>query len=141
MNVGTFELYFLKDNLIELILTCPLLSLSLSLSDSYQNVGIATSVALAMFNGENQALAVAVPFYYGVVEAVLILGYCLVCWKIGWTKAPAGVSFWTMISTSYEILQTEETEKLADDDYCYVEQGDTATSSTDPKEPSTKSTT
>jgi predicted Na+-dependent transporter len=85
---------------------------------AYQNVGIATSVAIAMFNGDQQAKAVGVPFYYGSVEAFLLIGYCIGCWKMGWTKAPPDVSFWKMISTSYEVRKTEE---YVEDDYHYVE--------------------
>ena len=92
---------------------------------AYQNVGIATSVAISMFAGEAQAKAVAVPFYYGSVEALILLFYCLVCWKIGWTKAPADVSFWKMIYTSYEVLQTDHTEE-EDGDYHYVEHSEVA---------------
>jgi predicted Na+-dependent transporter len=79
-----------------------------SIECCYQNVGIATSIALAMYNGQEQTEAVGVPFYYGVVEAVLVGMYCMGAWKYGWTKAPADVSFWTMISTSYEVLTAEQ---------------------------------
>lgn len=72
-----------------------------------------------MFSGETQAKAVAVPFYYGSVEALLLLIYCIGCWKLGWTKAPADVSFWKMIYTSYEVLQTDPVED--EGDYHYVE--------------------
>jgi len=86
---------------------------------AYQNVGIATSVAISMFDNDAQAKAVAVPFYYGTVEAVLLLVYCIGMWKLGWTKAPTDVSFWKMIYTSYEILQSDNEEE--DSDYHYVE--------------------
>ena len=86
---------------------------------AYQNVGIATSVAISMFDNDAQAKAVAVPFYYGSVEALLLLIYCIGCWKLGWTKAPADVSFWKMIYTSYEVLQTDHSEE--EKDYHYVE--------------------
>jgi len=82
-----------------------------SIECCYQNVGIATSVALAMYNGQDQAEAVGVPFYYGMVEAVFIGIYCIGAWKCGWTKAPADVSFWTMVATSYEVLEAEKEEK------------------------------
>lgn len=102
---------------------------TVSIECCYQNVGIATSVAISMFNGYQLAQAVAVPFYYGFVEAVVLLSYCLVAWKAGWTKAPSDVSFWKMLAVSYEILSIEEgcdgeTEK---DGFCYVDQGAAAT--------------
>lgn len=93
---------------------------TIGVESAYQNIGIATSVAISMFNNDARAKAVAVPFYYGTVEALLLLVYCIGCWKMGWTKAPTDVSFWHMIYTSYEVLQTEE--KVEEDaDYDYVE--------------------
>lgn len=99
---------------------------TVSIECCYQNVGIATSVALAMFNGDDQAEAVSVPFYYGMVEAVILLIYCIGAWKAAWTKAPADVSFWNMLVTSYEILVIEKVEDKAihDDDFLYVEHKD-----------------
>jgi predicted Na+-dependent transporter len=101
---------------------------TVSIECCYQNVGIATSVALAMFDGDDQAAAVAVPFYYGMVEAVILLVYCIGAWKAAWTKAPADVSFWQMIGTSYEILVIEKVEDKAanadGDDFLYVEHKD-----------------
>ena len=72
---------------------------------SYQNPGIATSVALAMYSNDSheRALALGVPIYYGFVEAIVCGLYCLFFWKIGWTKAPANERIWTILSTSYEI--------------------------------------
>lgn len=93
---------------------------------AYQNVGIATSVAISMFSNEARAKAVAVPFYYGSVEALVLLIYCLGCWKMDWTKAPADVSFWKMIYTSYEVLQTDHTDTDEDGDYHYVEHSEVA---------------
>ena len=74
----------------------------------YQNVGIATSLALTMFDDPNEVSeAIGVPFFYGTVEAVLVGLYCVLCWKIGWTKAPADAPIWTVIMTSYEVLEQE----------------------------------
>lgn len=100
---------------------------TISVESCYQNVGIAMSVSIAMFYGEDLARAVAVPFYYGLLQATVTFCYCIVAWKLGWTKAPANVSFWTMISTSYEILtiekEGEEPHKEADG-FFYVDQAD-----------------
>jgi Sodium Bile acid symporter family len=71
----------------------------------YQNTGIATSVAASMFSGSDLAMAISVPLLYGIFEAVILAVYCMVCWKIGWTKAPANENFCTMIVTSYEVEQ------------------------------------
>ncbi|KAG7336953.1 bile acid:sodium symporter [Nitzschia inconspicua] len=71
----------------------------------YQNTGIATSVAASMFSGTDLAMAISVPLLYGIFEAAILAVYCMVCWKIGWTKAPANENFCTMIVTSYEVEQ------------------------------------
>lgn len=104
---------------------------TVSIECCYQNVGIATTVALAMFNGENQARAVAVPFYYGLVESVILLVYCLGCWKSSWTKAPSDVSFWEMISTSYEVKQLIDDTDEIEEGYGYVQQPDGGATSTE----------
>jgi len=81
---------------------------TVSIECCYQNVGIATSVALSMFRGEDRAEAVAVPFFYGLMEAVFLLAYCVGAWKLEWTKAPKDVNFFTMLFTSYEVLLDDD---------------------------------
>mmetsp|Transcript_40026 Transcript_40026/g.93963 ORF Transcript_40026/g.93963 Transcript_40026/m.93963 type:complete len:363 (-) Transcript_40026:224-1312(-) len=73
----------------------------------YQNTGIATSVALTMFDGNDTGDAMAVTVYYGIVEAVCIIIYCIGAWKAGWTKAPPTDSFWGIIAKSYEVSMAE----------------------------------
>ncbi|KAL3943348.1 MAG: hypothetical protein SGBAC_002589 [Bacillariaceae sp.] len=74
----------------------------------YQNVGIATSVALSMFKGAEVKKAMGVPLFYGIVEAIFVGAFCIGGWKAGWTKAPRDVSFWKMIATTYEVLEAEK---------------------------------
>lgn len=52
----------------------------------YQNTGIATSIAVTMFSGNELAEAIGVPLFYGICEATILAVYCLICWKISWTK-------------------------------------------------------
>jgi hypothetical protein len=79
-----------------------------------KDTGIATTVALTMFQTERElATAIGVPLYYGIVEAACILCFCIISWKVGWTKAPAsGVSLCKVITTSYEVeaMATPEEE-------------------------------
>mmetsp|Transcript_20094 Transcript_20094/g.46606 ORF Transcript_20094/g.46606 Transcript_20094/m.46606 type:complete len:302 (-) Transcript_20094:73-978(-) len=81
----------------------------------YQNTGIATSVALTMFENNDAQLAVAVgvPLFYGICEAVLLAVYCLVCWKMGWTKAPRDENFCTVLFTTYEVKELMEEDPQA----------------------------
>ena len=89
-----------------------------SIECCYQNVGIATSVALAMFEGDELAEAMGVPLYYGGVEAFVLGIYCIGAWKMSWTKAPADDPILKVISTSYEVLYAEATEKSAQAKNC-----------------------
>lgn len=73
----------------------------------YQNTGIATSVALTLYKGSSLAEAIGVPLYYGLVEASLLAVYCLVCWKLGWTKAPANENICVVLYHSYEVDDEE----------------------------------
>lgn len=76
---------------------------TVSVECCYQNIGIATSVAITMFEGDEQAEAIGVPLFYGIVEAVVLGVYCIAAWKLGWTKAPRDESFCVVIFHSYEV--------------------------------------
>lgn len=79
----------------------------------YQNVGIATSLALTMFEGDELNEAMGVPFLYGMAEILFISIYCVGAWRSGWTKAPYNESICKVIFTSYEV---ETSEPILDDD-------------------------
>lgn len=89
---------------------------TVSVECCYQNVGIATSVALTMFRGDDLAQALGVPIYYGIVEAGVLGVYCICAWKAGWTKAPKNENCCKVIYTSYEtpekgsVAPTSDTE-------------------------------
>lgn len=76
----------------------------------YQNVGIATSMALTMFEGNDLNQAMGVPFFYGLCEAMLVGTYCIGCWKAGWSKAPTNAPIWNVMYVSYEVLEVEMKE-------------------------------
>jgi hypothetical protein len=77
---------------------------SVAVEACYQNTGIATSVAITMFsNSPDLATAISVPLCYGIFEAIILAFYCIGCWKLGWTKAPADENFCTVLMTSYEV--------------------------------------
>ena len=83
---------------------------------SYQNPGIATSVAIAMFSDPTErALALGVPLYYGFVEAVICGIYCILCWKFGWTKAPTDENMWIVMLKSYEVEEIESRSDMTKD--------------------------
>jgi predicted Na+-dependent transporter len=76
----------------------------------YQNTGIATSMALTLYKGEALADAIGVPLYYGMVEACLLAIFCLICWKLGWTKAPRDENLCVVLYHSYEVDDSEAEE-------------------------------
>lgn len=94
---------------------------TVSIECCYQNVGIATSVALTMFKDRDLAEAMGVPLYYGFVEAFILGIYCIGAWKLGWTKAPPDAPFCHVLGMSYEVYRAEKLElesievQLADD--------------------------
>lgn len=83
---------------------------TVSIECCYQNVGIAMSIAAAIFDGDELAQGVGVPVYYGFVEAVVVSCYCIWAWKNGWTKAPVDASLWKVITTSYEVMALDQAE-------------------------------
>lgn len=90
-------------------------TVAIAIECCYQNTGIATSVAITMFEGEERAQAVAVPLFYGVVEAVAIGIYCVWAWKAGWTKAPADEKICTVIANTYELPYDENDDDDVDE--------------------------
>jgi len=98
--------------LANIIATCIRLArperVTVAIECCYQNVGIATSLALTMFDGNEQNEAMGIPFFYGVMEAVLVGLYCLGAWKCGWTKAPSNENICVVLLTSYEVLEMEQ---------------------------------
>ena len=128
---------------------------TVSIECCYQNVGIATSVALTMFEGDDLAEAMGVPLYYGLVEAAILGVYCLIAWKCNWTKAPSDAPICHVLAMSYEVLRVEKQSlesvevQLADDNisceslsenedtfYTYFVQFEDALGVEGPKEPS-----
>jgi len=82
--------------------------ITFSVECCYQNVGIATFLAMTMFQGDSLKGAIGVPLFYGVLQAALMGIYCIMMWKIGWSKAPRDASFFRILSTSYEIGEEHE---------------------------------
>eukprot|EP01082_Thalassiosira_pseudonana_P013922 g11675.t1 g11675 contig6:359935-361647(-) len=78
--------------------------ISVGVECCYQNVGIATSACVAMFDDPvERGQALCVPLFYGLMEAAVLGIYCIIAWKCGWTKAARDDKFCTMIMTTYEV--------------------------------------
>lgn len=63
-----------------------------------------------------RAEAVSVPLFYGLVEAVILGIYCVVSWKVGWTKAPKDEKLCVVMSTTYEVDENDEEQEPAGDE-------------------------
>jgi len=88
---------------------------TLSVECCYQNVGIAASAVLSMFDDKEEvARAMAVPLFYGLVEAVVLGLYCLSAWKLGWTKAPSDEKVCIVLAKTYEVEEEDEETALVD---------------------------
>jgi len=74
----------------------------------YQNMGIALSAVPVMFKGEEAAQAIAVPLFYGLVEVIAVGLYCVVSWKLGWTKAPHDDPLCKVLTTVYAVEDVDE---------------------------------
>ena len=79
--------------------------------------------------GDELAEAMGVPFFYGVVELLVIGMYCLGAWKAGWTKAPPTEPLWKVVTVNYEVLLAEKLAKERNnieiqlsDSYVHVEE-------------------
>lgn len=85
---------------------------TLSIECCYQNVGIAASAVMSMFDDKDDiAKAMAVPLLYGLVEALVLGIYCLVAWKFGWTKAPSDEKICLVMAKTYEVNDGDDDEE------------------------------
>lgn len=96
---------------------------TISVECCYQNVGIATSAAISMFSDPKvRGQAVCVPLFYGFLEAVLLGVYCLVAWKLGWTRAPPNEKICVVIAKTYEVVDDELATNTSKDSHMIAEE-------------------
>ena len=78
-------------------------SVAVVIETAYQNVGLATSIAVGTFDDDATAsVALGVPLFYGVLEAVLIALLCVVAHYLGWSYAPPGASLWKAVVGNFQ---------------------------------------
>lgn len=78
-------------------------SVAVVIETAYQNVGLATSIAVGTFDDDATAsVALGVPLFYGVLEAVLIALWCLAAHYLGWSYAPPGTSLWKAVVGNFQ---------------------------------------
>jgi hypothetical protein len=63
-------------------------AVAVTVETSYQNTGLALTIALATFSEDERGAAAGVPLYYGCVQVVLLPLFLLCAWKMGLTYAP-----------------------------------------------------
>lgn len=62
---------------------------AIAIETCFQNTGIALTIALSTFEGEDRANAVGVPLTYNAVQVALLAIFALVMWQADWTHASA----------------------------------------------------
>jgi hypothetical protein len=55
-------------------------------------------------------LEVCVPVIYGGIVTIVASIFCVIAWKLGWSKAPRNVSFIRFITTSYELETSDDVD-------------------------------
>eukprot|EP00548_Thalassiothrix_antarctica_P010500 CAMPEP_0194160104 /NCGR_PEP_ID=MMETSP0152-20130528/78204_1 /TAXON_ID=1049557 /ORGANISM="Thalassiothrix antarctica, Strain L6-D1" /LENGTH=361 /DNA_ID=CAMNT_0038869755 /DNA_START=1526 /DNA_END=2611 /DNA_ORIENTATION=+ len=84
---------------------------TLSVECCYKNTAIAMSMALAMFpDPEQKAQALAVTIIYTLLQKIVMLIYCLLAWKLGYTYAPPDENLWKVITYSYNHHHHDNTD-------------------------------
>jgi len=83
--------------------------ITIAVESAFQNIAIAASAAFNIFQTKDErAQALCVPVIYGGFVTISTSIFCLIAWKLGWSKAPRNVSFLRFITTSYELETTED---------------------------------
>lgn len=91
--------------------------MTLSIECCYQNAGIATSAAVNLFpNPAIKAQALAVPLFYGMVQATVVTLYCIICHYANWSKAPKTDKLCAAMTKTYEIDGPPAKNGIKDDD-------------------------
>lgn len=76
---------------------------------SYQNTGLALTIALATFEEGQRGKAAGVPLYYGVVEIVLLPLFLLFAWQMGLTYAPKSARIDRVIREDFQPRSSSQT--------------------------------
>mmetsp|Transcript_13934 Transcript_13934/g.37431 ORF Transcript_13934/g.37431 Transcript_13934/m.37431 type:complete len:773 (-) Transcript_13934:1507-3825(-) len=82
-------------------------AVAITIEVCYQNTGIALTVALSTFEGDDASIAAGVPLFYSAVQLVLIALFALVSWRLGWTYSPPSESVAKCIGGNYQPLDVE----------------------------------
>jgi hypothetical protein len=84
---------------------------AITIEACYQNVGIATSMALGMYEGDDQIKAVGIPLLYGFAECVLLAIFGICAFYKNWTYAdPKDVGFFEALLGVYQGKEAEEVD-------------------------------
>ena len=86
---------------------------AITIEACYQNVGIATSMALGMYEGDEQIKAVGIPLLYGFAECVLLGLFGVFAFYKNWSYAdPKEVGFLAALLRYHQGEDPEESEFL-----------------------------
>ena len=95
--------------LLTLIVKLPAsMATAIAIECSYQNTGIAMSIIFATFDSDSdtQGEALGVPIFYGTIQAITLVIYNMMMWKMGRTYAPPNISVLEMLKGNFQPAAT-----------------------------------
>jgi len=75
---------------------------AVTVETSYQNTGIAITMAMSSFPPDQQSTAAGVPIFYGLVGVLVLPVFLLISWRLGMTYAPVSDGIFRVILQSYQ---------------------------------------
>lgn len=82
-----------------------------ALECSCQNINIAISVAIGMFDSSAVSKALVVPLYIALVNVIVLGLFFLVVWKKEWSKAPSDKNIFVVLFKFYDIWESDAEKK------------------------------
>lgn len=73
-------------------------TMTISIECGYQNTAIGLTMAITMF----EKSSVMVPIVYGTCQGLVIGLYCVIGWKMGWTRCSKNEKFVRMLTGNYQ---------------------------------------
>ena len=80
---------------------------------SYQNTGLALTIALSALPPAEVGEASGVPLFYGMIEIMVIPLFALTAWRLGWTYAPKDENVCVVLVGNYQPTTSDELDEAS----------------------------
>jgi len=84
----------------------------------FQNIGVASALAISAYREPEAGRAAAMPVIYGFMQSMIVLPVLLVSWKAGWTHAPPSAPLLRVLLESWQPtyldMQQEQQQQQTD---------------------------